>query len=170
MDDNSPKKTDEKDVAKLVIEGRYLYPYIPEGVYAELSAAMSSEAKLRSVGIKRAKTRVEAAHNSIGLPGGWCSRTELILLLEDYRTKRQQLTSITAVQEKKVLKSPRIEQLLAIKGVGIVTAAGFQSETGVISRFTSPKQIQKLAEWEIKETSSCKHKGRPVLANEGENV
>lgn len=234
MDDNSPKKTDQKDpktIAKLVVEGRYLYPYIPEGVYAELRAAMSSrerilkelsatenriqrwlkihfpeylrvykqfhtvsglmvleqaplpqdiialgvdgvnriwrEAKLRSVGMRRAKTLVEAAHNSIGRPGGRCSRTELILLLEDYRTKRQQLEAITAVLEEEVRKIPHIEKLLDIKGVGIVTIAGFLSETGDISRFTSPKQIQKLAGLEIKETSSGKHKGRSSISKRG---
>lgn len=234
MDDNSPKKTDQKDpktIAKLVVEGRYLYPYIPTGVYAELRAAMSSrerilkelsatenriqrwlkihfpeylsvykqihtvsglmvleqaplpqdiialgvdgvnriwrEAKLRSVGIKRAKTLVEAAHNSIGRPGGRCSRTELILLLEDYRIKRQQLEAITAVLEEEVRKIPHIEQLLAIKGVGIVTIAGFLSETGDISRFTSPKQIQKLAGLELKESSSGKHKGRSSISKRG---
>lgn len=234
MDDNSPKKTDQKDpktIAKLVVEGRYLYPYIPTGVYAELRAAMSSrerilkelsatenriqrwlkihfpeylsvykqihtvsglmvleqaplpqdiialgvdgvnriwrEAKLRSVGIKRAKTLVEAAHNSIGRPGGRCSRTELILLLEDYRIKRQQLEAITAVLEEEVRKIPHIEQLLAIKGVGIVTIAGFLSETGDISRFTSPKQIQKLAGQELKESSSGKHKGRSSISKRG---
>ena len=44
MDDNSPRKTDEKDpktIAKLVTEGRYSFPYIPEGIYAELREAMS---------------------------------------------------------------------------------------------------------------------------------
>ena len=39
LDDNSPKKTDHKDpktIAKLMVEGRYCYPYIPEGFYADL--------------------------------------------------------------------------------------------------------------------------------------
>ena len=34
LDDNSPKKTDLKDpktIAKLVIDGRYSFPYVPEG-------------------------------------------------------------------------------------------------------------------------------------------
>ncbi len=234
MDDNSPKKTDQKDpktIAKLVVEGRYLYPYIPEGVYAELRAAMNSrerilkelsatedriqrwlkihfpeylsvykqfhtvsglmvleqaplpeditalgvdginriwrEAKLRSVGLRRAKTLVEAAHNSIGRPGGRCSRTELSLLLEDYRIKRQQLDAITSVLDEEVHKIPHIERLLAIKGVGIVTIAGFLSETGDISRFDSPKQIQKLAGLELKENSSGKHKGRSSISKRG---
>lgn len=44
LDDNHPSKTDRKDpktIAKLVIEGRYNEPYIPEGVYAELRVAMN---------------------------------------------------------------------------------------------------------------------------------
>lgn len=45
----------------------------------------------------------------------------------------------------KVRKIPHIEQLLASKSVSIVTVAGSLSEVGDISRFTSPKQIQKLA-------------------------
>ncbi len=39
LDDNSPKKTDLKDpktIAKLVIDGRYSFPYVPEGIYAEI--------------------------------------------------------------------------------------------------------------------------------------
>ena len=39
LDDNSPKKTDAKDpktIAKLVVDGRYSEPYMPEGVYAEI--------------------------------------------------------------------------------------------------------------------------------------
>ena len=62
---------------------------------------------------------------------------------------------------------PHIEKLLEIKGVGVVTVAGFLSETGDISRFTSPKQIQKLAGLEIKETSSGKHKGRSSISKRG---
>jgi transposase len=45
MDDNHPSKNDRKDpktIAKLVCEGRYNVPYIPEGVYAELRIVMDS--------------------------------------------------------------------------------------------------------------------------------
>lgn len=44
LDDNHPSKSDRKDpktIAKLVIDGRYSKPYIPEGVYAELRVAMN---------------------------------------------------------------------------------------------------------------------------------
>lgn len=217
LDDNSPKKTDQKDpktIAKLVVDGRYSYPYLPEGIYADLREAVSSreriveelnavtnrlkrwlkiyfpeyltvykkfssesgltvletaplpqdvvklgadginhlwrEKKLRAVGIKRAQTLVEAAQNSIGLDGGACARMEMQMLLEDYRAKEVQLEKVTTVLEAETLKIPYTEKLLSIKGVGLITVAGFLSEVGDIRRFDSPKQIQKLAGLELK--------------------
>lgn len=234
LDDNSPKKTDLKDpktIAKLVVDGRYSYPYLPEGVYADLREAVSSrerivkelnaitnrikrwlkiyfpeylvvyknfsaesgltvlesaplprdiiqlgpegvnqlwrDKKLRAVGMKRALTLVEAAHNSIGLPGGSCARMELQLLLEDFRTKQSQLEKITEVLEEATLSVPHADKLLAIKGVGLITVAGFLAEVGDIRRFDSPKQIQKLAGLEVKENSSGKHRGRSSISKRG---
>ncbi len=42
LDDNNPSKNDRKDpkvIAGLINEGRFSYPYLPEGVYAELRSA-----------------------------------------------------------------------------------------------------------------------------------
>lgn len=39
LDDGHPSKSDRKapkTIAKLVLEGRYVLPYIPQGLYAEL--------------------------------------------------------------------------------------------------------------------------------------
>lgn len=39
LDDNNPNKNDRKDpktIAALVNEGRFMYPYIPTGIYAEI--------------------------------------------------------------------------------------------------------------------------------------
>lgn len=44
LDDNHPSKSDRKDpktIAKLVLEGRFIEPYLPEGLYAELRVAMN---------------------------------------------------------------------------------------------------------------------------------
>ena len=49
LDDNHPSKTDFKDpktIAKLVIEGRYNEPYIPEGVYADLRIATACRLRI----------------------------------------------------------------------------------------------------------------------------
>lgn len=185
LDDNSPKKTDLKDpktIAKLAVDGRYSYPYLPEGIYAELREAVSSrnrivmelnaatnrmkrwlkiyfpeyltvyknfsaesgltvletaplpknvvklgaegvnrlwrDKKLRAVGMKRAQTLVEAAHNSIGLDGGACARMEMQMLLEDYRAKQVQPAKVTAVLEAETLEVPYAEKLPSIQGVG----------------------------------------------------
>ena len=117
------------------------------------------ERKLRAVGKKRPETLVEAAKNSVGIEGGICAKLELQLLLADYRTKQAQLEQVTEVLEAEVLKVPNVEKLLAIKGIGLITGAGFLSEVGEIGRFDSPKQIQKLAGLELKENSSGKKKG-----------
>ena len=234
LDDNSPKKTDLKDpktIAKLVVDGRYSYPYLPEGIYADLREAVSSrerivkelnaitnrikrwlkiyfpeylvvyknfsaesgltvletvplpqdivqlgpegvnqlwrDKKLRAVGMKRALTLVEAAHNSIGLPGRNCARMEIQLLLEDFRTKQSQLEMITEVLEEETLSVPYADKLLAIKGVGLITVAGFLAEVGDVRRFDSPKQIQKLAGLEVKENSSGKHRGKSSISKRG---
>lgn len=234
LDDNSPKKTDYKDpktIAKLVIDGRYSKPYMPEGIYADLREAVSSRQriqkelnatvnriqrwlkiyfpeylevykkfdsktgvmvlkeaplpkdmialgtegivkiwrnhKVRAVGEKRAQTLISAAHESIGLPGGPCARAEMQMLLEDYTIKMNQLDKVTEVLEQQVMQVPNAEKLLKIKGIGVVSVAGFLSEVGDVGRFTSPKQIQKLAGLELKENSSGKKKGQTTISKRG---
>lgn len=234
LDDNSPRKTDHKDpktIAKLVVDGRYCYPYVPDGIYSDLREVVSSrdriqkelnaaanriqrwlkiyfpeyqsvyrkfdaqsgvhvlekaplpediiglgaeginkiwrEKKMRAVGMKRAATLVEAAHNSVGIHGGAGARCELRLLLEDYRAKQIQMEKVTQSMTEVVMKVPHVEKLLAIKGVGIVTVAGFLAEIGDIGRFESPKQIQKYAGLELVENSSGKHKGRTTISKRG---
>ena len=50
LDDNSPKKTDHKDpktIAKLVVDGRYCYPYVPDGIYSDLREVVSSRERIQ---------------------------------------------------------------------------------------------------------------------------
>src|SRR5690606_6236627 len=72
LDDNSPTKNDIKDakvVAKLVIDGRYTQPQLPEGVYADLRVLMNQRDRLCG-DLNRVKGRI---HN-------WLDR-----LLPEYR-------------------------------------------------------------------------------------
>jgi len=57
--------------------------------------------------------------------------------------------------------------MVKIKGVGLITAAGFIAEVVDISRFEHPRQIQKLAGLNIKENSSGKHKGKSSISKRG---
>ena len=103
----------------------------------------------RGVTEDRAKTLVEAAHNSVGLDGGIGTKSELYMLLEEHCLWTSQLEAINKVLEETILKVPYAEKLLAIKGVGSITIAGFIAEVGDIRRFDSPKQIQKYAGMEL---------------------
>ena len=125
--------------------------------------------KMRGRGVTedRAKPLVEAAHNSVGLDGGIGTKSELYMLLEEHRLWTSQLEAVNKVLEEMILKVPHVEKLLAIKGVGSITIAGFIAEVGDIRRFDSPKQIQKYAGFELVENSSGKHKGRTTISKRG---
>ena len=49
----------------------------------------------------------------------------------------------------------------------MVTAAGFIAEIDDVSRFSHPKQIQKLAGLSLEENSSGKHKGKTTICKRG---
>jgi len=235
LDDNHPGKSDRKDpktIAKLVIQGRHMTPYIPEGIYANLRIAMNNRQriikdlnsvknqierwlsiyfpeykavfaspygigsleilkecplpqdilelgpekinqlwrtkKIKAVGSKRAHRLYEAAKRSIGRKeGSQMAKLELKMLLEDYERKQHQLTALLHIIEELCQEIPAINQLLAIKGIGLLSIAGIFAEIGEISRFDSPKQIQKLAGLAIGENSSGKHKGRTSITKRG---
>lgn len=235
MDDNTQRKDDHKDpkvIAKLVTEGRYIIPYVPEGVYAELRVAYGrycelTETKIRlenritrwfdiyfpeyrevykdpgaktgmmvlkiaplpadilklgaaginqlwrsekarAAGMKRAETLVAAATRSTGKDGGEAVRRDLWQMLEEYELVMRHLAQMQAMLEELVAQIDGAERLLRIKGVGFITVAGFFAEVGDISRFTDPKQIQKLAGLAVvTPDSSGKHNGQSEISRRG---
>ena len=235
LDDNSQLKNDLKDpkvIAKLVIEGRYSEPYIPEGIYSDLRIAMDMRQSLgknlniiknkvgqwldkyfpefndvfadwqgkcalislnkfstpeeilsagvqqifvewkrkikQGVGIKKAIMLVEAAKNSVGITEGLgMAKKELKLYLDQYELYIKQQEQLEIEIEYLALQIPGVKEMLTIKGVGIMTAAGFVAEVGNIKRFTHPRQIQKLAGLGLIENSSGKHKGKTSISKRG---
>ncbi|MCR6547241.1 IS110 family transposase [Dehalobacterium formicoaceticum] len=235
LDDNNPTKNDRKDpktIAMLVIDGRYMEPYIPEGIYSELRTAMETRCqivkqlntirnrvkrwlsiyfpefnqvfgdwegkaamavlrdfptpvkilekgvdgiigrwkqdKLRAVGRKRAMGLLEAAKTSVGVREGIrAAENDLMILLENYEMYMQQYDRTMSLVEQLTKHIPGLEEMLKIKGVGLITAAGFIAEVGDISRFGHPRQIQKLAGLSLKENSSGKHKGKTSISKRG---
>lgn len=235
LDDNNPTKNDRKDpkvIAGLINEGRFSYPYLPEGVYAELRTASNlrlqaqeeltrvqnriarwfsiyfpeykdvygrsdsvsglmiikqaplpsdikalgvegvnqiwRNAKLRAVGIKRAKTLVTAAEHSIGRKEGeTVARMEMRNLLKDYEVYSRRVEELIELLTGLLEGIPYIDKLLEIKGVGLKTVSGFIAEVGDLSRFDTPKQLQKLAGYALVENSSGKHKGETRISKRG---
>lgn len=126
------------------------------------------DAKLRAVGMKRAMSLCETAEKSIGLKkGSAAARYEMGLLLADYEYKKAQIESVMEEIEELCKRIPESEQMLAIKGIGLITVAGFLAEVGDARRFESPRQIQKLAGLSLRENSSGKHKGQTTISKRG---
>ena len=235
LDDNNPTKNDRKDpkvIAGLVKEGRYMIPYLPDGIYADLRTASNMrfqiqseltrvqnrisrwfniyfpeyktvygkpdaisgmmilkkaplpediltlgvegvnqiwrDAKIRAVGKKRVQTLVEAARHSVGTKeGATAARIEIRMLLEDYESRNNRLQEVMFLIEELVKQIPMAEKLMEIKGVGIKTVSGFLAEVGDITRFSSPKELQKLAGLALVENSSGKHKGQTTISRRG---
>ena len=63
-------------------------------------------------------------------------------------------------------KIPESGQMLAIKGIGLITVDGFLAETDDLRRFESSTQRQKLASLSLKENSSGKHIGQTTIRKE----
>jgi len=60
LDDNNPTKNDRKDpkvIAGLIKDGRYMIPYLPDGVYADLRTASNIRFQLQSE-LTRIKNRI----------------------------------------------------------------------------------------------------------------
>ena len=89
------------------------------------------------------------------------------MMLETYESVRANLDAIEERMKALCRKIPAVEKAEKIKGVGIITIACFLAEIGDISRFDSPKQIQKLAGLALRESSSGKSKGRTIISKRG---
>ncbi len=236
LDDNNPNKNDRKDpktIAALVNEGRFSYPYIPTGIYAEIRSLSNlrfqtqeeltriknrlarwfaiyfpeykdvygdlkaveredgaeggtaagghqktgrgkgvnriwRDARLRGAGMKRAKALVTAAEHSVGSKEApEAARMELKNLLDDMDVYTARQEGLLRNIEEKLKEIPYIDNLLAIKGIGMVTVSGFIAEVGDIGRFDNPKQLQKLAGYAIVANDSGKHNGESRISYRG---
>lgn len=89
------------------------------------------DAKLRGAGMKRARTLVSAAEHSVGSKEGpEAARMELKNLLNDIDVYTSRMEELLQRIEEKLKEIPYIDNLLAIKGIGMVTVSGFIAEVG----------------------------------------
>lgn len=122
----------------------------------------------RAVGMKRALQLVEVARHSIGITTGIVmARQELLILLSQYTLIQQQLVQLMCDIEQLMQSIPGASSMLTLPGVGLVTVAGFLAEVGDLANYDHPRQIQKLAGFNLKENSSGKHKGQTHITKRG---
>lgn len=126
------------------------------------------DAKLRGNGHKKAMLIVHAASRSIGLTEGLEeARMEIQDLIEDYELQLKRLEKVNSLIENLCRQIKYVDKLLEIKGIGIITVAGFIAEVGDITRFDKAKELQKLAGLELVADSSGKHNGKTRISKRG---
>jgi len=236
LDDNSQTKSDKKDaltIARLVKDGRYFDPYLPQDVYGELrgltnarvsvmkrnntvkntitaildeyfpeiwtvfkkplkgkasrqilrvcpfpalilelgEAGVLAEVKKavkKSVGLKKVRQLIGAAEMSIGVEYGLdAAKMRLGWLLEELELIEKQLAEVELAMEKMLHGTGYAEQLLGIKGIGVVTAASFLGEVGDPLRFDNARQIANYAGYNLVEDSSGKSKSGTCISKRG---
>jgi transposase len=220
-------------IARLVRDGRYFEPYLPDDIYAELRVLSNtrisvrkrynalkviitaildeyfpelvnvfknplksktarqilrsfsfpseilklSEADIlieirkvvkRAVGLKKVNELIVAASSSIGVCCGLKStNARLNMLLDELELVEKQLLEIEVLMKNMLESTGYFEQLLSIKGIGVVTAASFLGEIGNPLRFSSARQISNYAGYNLKEDSSGKSKSRTCISKRG---
>jgi len=126
------------------------------------------DAKLRGNGHKKAMLIVNAASQSIGLTEGLEeARMEIQDLIEDYELQLKRLEKVNSLIENLCSQIKYVDKLLEIKGIGMITIAGFIAEVGDITRFDNAKELQKLAGLELVADSSGKHNGKTRISKRG---
>ena len=236
LDDNSQTASDKKEamvIARLVKDGRYFDPYLPQDVYAELRmlttariSVMSRNNEIRntitaildeyfpeiwtvwkkplksktarrilkicpfpafiinmgevniltevktvakkSVGLKKARQLIKAAESSIGVDYGLESaKLRLRMLLDELDLIDKNIAEIESSMEQMLNATNYAEKILSIKGIGIVTAAGFLGEVGDPLRFQNARQIMNYAGYNLVEDSSGKSKSGTCISKRG---
>ena len=236
LDDNSPTASDKKDaitIARLVKDGRFFEPYLPQEVYGELrglsNARISAMKRLsavkntitaildeyfpeirtvfknplkgkasrqvlkscpfpsiilefgeerilseirkavkKTVGMKKVRELIMVAAVSIGVRNGLdAAKMRVKWLLDELELLDRQLSEIEQAMEAALQKTGYAEQILGIKGIGVVTAASFLGEVGDPLRFQNARQIARYAGYNLVEDSSGKSKSGTIISKRG---
>lgn len=122
----------------------------------------------RSVGLSKIQALKQAASNSIGLrQGADMAKLELQTLIGKYEFIQSKFEELDAQIEGLIDQIPGVSQMLAIKGIGRDTVAGFFAEIGDLNEYSHPRQIIKLAGLSLRENTSGKHKGQTRITKRG---
>ncbi|WP_019242968.1 MULTISPECIES: IS110 family transposase [Bacillus] len=121
-----------------------------------------------SVGLKKIQAIKQAASMSIGIrQGADMAKLELQTLIDKYELIKSKFEELDTKIDQLIDQIPGVQQMLAIKGIGRDTVAGFFAEVGDLNAYAHPRQIIKLAGLSLKENTSGKHKGQTRITKRG---
>nr|WP_257985993.1 transposase [Bacillus sp. M6-12] len=139
----------------------YALPHEIENFKEDALLSHLRKSVTRRVGISKIRELKKAASKSIGLrQGSNMAKLELKTLLDKYELIQLKFEELVATIDTLLDEIPGVPQMLAIKGVGRDTVAGFFAEVGDLKEYIYPRQIIKLAGLSLKENTSGKHKGK----------
>ena len=142
---------------------KYILELGEEGVLAEIKKAVK-----RTVGQKRAQLLVDMARVSVGVDYGIeAARCKLHLFLESLDLANHQLVQIETEMAKALQATGIAKYLMSIKGIGTVTLAACLGELGDPLRFDDPRQLSRLAGYNLIEDSSGKNKSGTCISKRG---
>lgn len=142
---------------------KYILELGRDGVTDEIKKAVK-----KTVGRKKAIQLVEAAKGSIGVDyGEEAARLKLRLMMEEPELLEKQTEEPEEQMASELKKTDYAEFLLGIKGIGTVTLAACLGELGEPTRFDSPRQMSRMAGYNLVEDSSGKNKSGTKISRRG---
>ena len=134
-----------------------------DGVTAEIKKAVK-----KTVGRKKAGQLVEAAKNSIGVDyGEEAAKFKLRLMIEELELLEEQTEELEEKMASALDRTGYAEYLLSIKGIGVVTLAACLGELGDPARFDNPRQMSRMAGYNLVEDSSGTNKSGTKISKRG---
>ena len=119
----------------------------------------------------RAKELYEAAQNSVGVAVG---KQSIVFEIEYLVRQIEAENRFVADIEEKMLvylkQIPYSQNILSIKGIGIITVAGLIGEVGDFKKFDTIAEIMKLAGLDLFEISSGQHQGERRISKKGRSL
>jgi transposase len=123
------------------------------------------------MGQDRAKQLYEAAQSSVGISAGKQSIVfEIEYLLSQIETENRFAADVEGQMLVYMKEIPYSQNILSIRGIGTITAAGLIGEVGDFRRFNTIGEVMKLAGLDLFEISSGKHSGQRRISKKGRSL
>ena len=134
-------------------------------------AAVLRDVSRGRLGNQRARELIEAAHQSVGIDQGARSIVlEIKHIIYSIENTRQFIVTLETQMEEYLQQISYSQNILSLKGIGVITVAGLIGEVGDFSAFSSIKELEKLAGLDLYEISSGAHKGERRISKRGRSL
>lgn len=138
-----------------------------EGILTEIKSAVK-----KTVDRKKVKQLLEVAQNSIGADYG---ENSAVFRIRQYMIELEmienQLVKVGEQMKEALEKTGLSEYLLSIQGIGVVSMASVFGEMGDPLRLENPRQMSRMARYNLVEDSSGKNKsGTCISKREHKNL